>query len=143
MSHECSPEEVALKTFFLGPKAENREWVEKQILNMFPSIPSFISRHITHRPKSLFSDDLARYHVELSAAIDGKSLLVIGGAGTIGSSFCGRPCATGLRACTCATSTKTASPSSHGICAHRWLSISRKITARTRSTSVSPFLRKY
>jgi glutamate/tyrosine decarboxylase-like PLP-dependent enzyme len=35
MSHECSPEEVALKTFFLGPKAENREWVEKQILNMF------------------------------------------------------------------------------------------------------------
>ena len=54
---------------------------------MFPSIPGFISRHITHRPESLFTDDLARYHAELSAAIDGKSLLVIGGAGTIGSSF--------------------------------------------------------
>jgi hypothetical protein len=54
---------------------------------LLPSIPSFISRHITHRPESLFTDDLARYHAELSAAIDGKSLLVIGGAGTIGSSF--------------------------------------------------------
>jgi FlaA1/EpsC-like NDP-sugar epimerase len=54
---------------------------------MLPSIPSFISRHITHRSESLFTEDLQRYDAELSSAIDGKSLLVIGGAGTIGSSF--------------------------------------------------------
>lgn len=54
---------------------------------MIPSIPSFISRHITHRTESLFNEDLQRYYADLSSAIDGKSLLVIGGAGTIGSSF--------------------------------------------------------
>jgi FlaA1/EpsC-like NDP-sugar epimerase len=54
---------------------------------MLISIPAFISDHITHRTESLFTDDLQRYDAELSSAIDGKSLLVIGGAGTIGSSF--------------------------------------------------------
>lgn len=35
MSLECAPEEVALKTFFLGPQAENGEWVEKEIISLF------------------------------------------------------------------------------------------------------------
>lgn len=54
---------------------------------MFISIQDFIARHITARTESLFAADLAANHAALSAAIDGKSLLVIGGAGTIGSSF--------------------------------------------------------
>ena len=40
-----------------------------------------------HRKESLFSKDLADNHAQLSAQIEGKSILVIGGAGTIGSSF--------------------------------------------------------
>ena len=54
---------------------------------MFFSIDQFISNHITARSESLFAQDLTDHHAALSAAIDGKSLLVIGGAGTIGSSF--------------------------------------------------------
>lgn len=54
---------------------------------MFISINQFIADHITGRQESLFAADLQRYQTELSTAIDGKSLLVIGGAGTIGSSF--------------------------------------------------------
>lgn len=48
---------------------------------------SFISTYVTRRAESLFRADLARYNDELAARIDGKTLLVIGGAGTIGSSF--------------------------------------------------------
>lgn len=40
-----------------------------------------------HRSESMFSKDLADNHLELSSQIKGKSILVIGGAGTIGSSF--------------------------------------------------------
>lgn len=54
---------------------------------MFISIEKFISRHITHRAESLFAEDLRTHRDALAKAIDGKSLLVIGGAGTIGSSF--------------------------------------------------------
>lgn len=54
---------------------------------MLISIEKFISRHITHRVESLFAEDLRTHHDALAKAIDGKSLLVIGGAGTIGSSF--------------------------------------------------------
>ncbi|MEM9929838.1 MAG: polysaccharide biosynthesis protein [Bacteroidota bacterium] len=47
----------------------------------------FISKHITKREASLCAADLAAHQEKLRARIDGKSVLVIGGAGTIGSSF--------------------------------------------------------
>ena len=51
------------------------------------SLNTFINRYVTAREESLFAEDLERYHDELSDKIDGKSVMVIGGAGTIGSSF--------------------------------------------------------
>ena len=51
------------------------------------NINSFISKHITQRKKSFFAIDIENYFSELSAAIKGKSVMVIGGAGTIGSSY--------------------------------------------------------
>ncbi|MBK9255883.1 MAG: polysaccharide biosynthesis protein [Saprospiraceae bacterium] len=50
-------------------------------------IPQFIKSHITKRDKSLFEDDINQYKDQLSANIKDKSVLVIGGAGTIGSSY--------------------------------------------------------
>ena len=50
-------------------------------------IPQFIKTHITKRETSLFEDDIIKYKDVLSANIKGKSVLVIGGAGTIGSSY--------------------------------------------------------
>ncbi len=50
-------------------------------------INSFIQQHITQRGESFFSRDLAGHHNALMNAISGKSVLVIGGAGTIGSSY--------------------------------------------------------
>jgi len=50
------------------------------------NVNSFITRHITHREESLFKTDLQRHHTTLIREIQGKSVLVIGGAGTIGSS---------------------------------------------------------
>lgn len=50
-------------------------------------LESFIARHVTGRSESLFAADLAAHDDELRGAIAGKSVLVIGGAGTIGSSF--------------------------------------------------------
>ena len=47
----------------------------------------FIAAHITRRPTSLFAADLAERDAELRERIDGRRVLVIGGAGTIGSSF--------------------------------------------------------
>lgn len=51
------------------------------------NIDSFINTHVTGREVSLLSDDFAKYSSELSSRIDGKKVLVIGGAGTIGSSY--------------------------------------------------------
>lgn len=51
------------------------------------NINSFIKSHITHRPESYFLADISANREELSAEIKGKQVLVIGGAGTIGSSF--------------------------------------------------------
>ncbi len=48
---------------------------------------SFIKTHITKRPQSFFSNDIQNNKEELTEKIKGKSVLVIGGAGTIGSSF--------------------------------------------------------
>ncbi len=49
-------------------------------------IPAFISS-ITNRPESLLLPDLQLHQQALDAAIRDKKILVIGGAGTIGSSF--------------------------------------------------------
>lgn len=51
------------------------------------NLDSFIQTHVTKRPKSLLADDLARFDTELKKRINGKKVLVIGGAGTIGSFF--------------------------------------------------------
>ena len=51
------------------------------------NLQNFISEHITHRRQSFFAADMERFHDELSGHISGRSVLVIGGAGTIGSSF--------------------------------------------------------
>ncbi|OAV44313.1 polysaccharide biosynthesis protein [Lewinella sp. 4G2] len=48
---------------------------------------AFINQYVTGRDESLFTRDLAENHDAMAARIDGKRLLVIGGAGTIGSSF--------------------------------------------------------
>jgi len=50
-------------------------------------IPQFIKTHITKRETSLFENDIVQHKEQLSANIKGKSVLVIGGAGTIGSSY--------------------------------------------------------
>lgn len=47
----------------------------------------FISNHITYRKESFFKSDLENNAAKLSTEISGKSVLVIGGGGTIGSSF--------------------------------------------------------
>lgn len=51
------------------------------------NINNFIKEYITQREQSLFAEDLLKYKEELSEKIYNKSVLVIGGAGTIGSSF--------------------------------------------------------
>jgi FlaA1/EpsC-like NDP-sugar epimerase len=50
-------------------------------------IPRFIAAHVTGRTKSLFQSDMERCETELHARIFERSVLVIGGAGTIGGAF--------------------------------------------------------
>ena len=50
-------------------------------------IPNFINTYITKREQSLFESDIQANTAILSEKIAGKSVLVIGGAGTIGSSY--------------------------------------------------------
>jgi FlaA1/EpsC-like NDP-sugar epimerase len=47
----------------------------------------FIAEKITRRAESFFQTDLDRHHQKLLQEIEGNSVLVIGGAGTIGASF--------------------------------------------------------
>ena len=47
----------------------------------------FIAEKVTERPESMFLKDLEKYREELKKRIAGKRALVIGGAGSIGSSF--------------------------------------------------------
>jgi len=56
-------------------------------MSQFIDIDSFISKHITKREESYFKADIEKKFDRLSVQITGKSVLVIGGAGTIGSSF--------------------------------------------------------
>lgn len=48
---------------------------------------NFISTFVTKRKESMFASDIEDNHTSLSHEINNKSILVIGGAGTIGSSF--------------------------------------------------------
>jgi len=47
----------------------------------------FIREKVTKRERSLLADDFVRYDAELHERIDGKRVLVIGGAGSIGSHY--------------------------------------------------------
>lgn len=51
------------------------------------NLDRFISEYVTKRPVSMFLDDVQAYSKELTEKIEGKTILVIGGAGSIGSSF--------------------------------------------------------
>ena len=51
------------------------------------NIDKFISQHVTHRQQSLFAGDIQNHYKEIESEVKGHSLLVIGGAGSIGSSF--------------------------------------------------------
>lgn len=51
------------------------------------NINEFIKTSITKRQESFFQADLEKFHDQLTEAIYGKAILVIGGAGTIGSSY--------------------------------------------------------
>ena len=50
-------------------------------------LDAFIAKYVTKRPVGLLDADLATYHDALAQEINGASVLVIGGAGTIGSHF--------------------------------------------------------
>lgn len=54
---------------------------------ILPNISEFVKKFITKRNKSFFDNDLRNNKEKLIKEIKGKSILVIGGAGTIGSSF--------------------------------------------------------
>lgn len=50
-------------------------------------IESFVRKYMTKRPESLLAADFEKYADKMHAAIDGKKMLVVGGAGTIGSNY--------------------------------------------------------
>lgn len=50
-------------------------------------LEKFISEYVVKRPESMFLKDIEANKDALKAKIEGKTLLVIGGAGSIGSSF--------------------------------------------------------
>ena len=47
----------------------------------------FICNYVTKRTESLLKPDLEKYHAELEQRLSGRSVMVVGGAGTIGSSY--------------------------------------------------------
>lgn len=51
------------------------------------NLNKFISEHVTHRRNSMFASDIEANKEVLEREINGKSVCVIGGAGSIGSSF--------------------------------------------------------
>jgi FlaA1/EpsC-like NDP-sugar epimerase len=51
------------------------------------NLDSFIQTHVIKRSTSLLEEDLLRFDTDLKKRINDKKVLVIGGAGTIGSSF--------------------------------------------------------
>ena len=51
------------------------------------NLEKFIADSVTHRPESMFLSDIEKNRDQLSREIKGRSVCVIGGAGSIGSSF--------------------------------------------------------
>lgn len=51
------------------------------------NLDGFITEFVTRRSKSLLADDFVRFHDTLAHEINGSRVLVIGGAGTIGSHY--------------------------------------------------------
>ncbi len=51
------------------------------------NIEHFISEYITRRPESLLAEDFNKYSEQLNSQINDRKVLVIGGAGTIGSHY--------------------------------------------------------
>lgn len=51
------------------------------------NLDNFINQNVTGRDKSLLQSDFLKYKDQMEARINDKSVLVIGGAGTIGSSY--------------------------------------------------------
>ena len=51
------------------------------------NLSQFISTYVTHRPVSMFAADIEANKNQIEAAVKGKRVCVIGGAGSIGSSF--------------------------------------------------------
>ena len=51
------------------------------------NLQNFIKTYVTGRQESLFADDIEANRKQLAQEIEGKSVLVIGGAGSIGSQF--------------------------------------------------------
>ena len=51
------------------------------------NISKFISDNVTFRQKSMFLADIENHSETIRKEVEGKSLCVIGGAGSIGSSF--------------------------------------------------------
>jgi FlaA1/EpsC-like NDP-sugar epimerase len=51
------------------------------------NVNNFIKNNITYRPKSMFMDDIEKNKEQLTKEIKDRSVLVIGGGGTIGSSY--------------------------------------------------------
>jgi len=56
-------------------------------MNLNIDIDYFIRTFITKRRESLVEPDLRKYQAELEKRLNGKKVIVIGGAGTIGSSY--------------------------------------------------------
>lgn len=50
-------------------------------------LEQFIGEYVTKRPHSMFRDDVNRNREKLKEKIEGKTVLVVGGAGSIGSAF--------------------------------------------------------
>ena len=50
-------------------------------------IERFVRKYMTKRPESLLKADFEKYADEMHKRIDGKRMLVVGGAGTIGSNY--------------------------------------------------------
>lgn len=50
-------------------------------------LDSFVANYVTHRQCSMFYDDIKKNEEKLKEKIQNKSVLVIGGAGSIGSNF--------------------------------------------------------
>lgn len=69
-----------------GKKDSEKTIFPRGVMKMF-DLNKFISDHVTKRPGSMFLEDLQQNKEELQSRIKDRTVLVIGGAGSIGSSF--------------------------------------------------------